>query len=269
MDASTTTYGDDYEVLLARCGVEHDAAAAEQQPDRTLFACGRLADAKRIFATRGWDVLPQGRRGQAILRWAADHAFLASPANPMRSVRNWSRKWAPWCIGAEFEDLLDYVKTSNKRWSHDDSAIVFGITVADRQSFRLRFFGACDDPTYEIRLGIKREKAAARARKHRAAHSAGRKGGRPALDLPPEEKRARRLAQEAARKRTARASAKTPSRDINNIRSVTELMRTRPTATYSTIRADAIDLTGIDLRLFGIVGIRVLSGSAVVALWGC
>jgi hypothetical protein len=42
----------------------------------------------------GWEVLPQGIRGQHILQWGADHAWLASPANPERGVRRWCRRWA-------------------------------------------------------------------------------------------------------------------------------------------------------------------------------
>src|SRR2546429_2494559 len=80
-----------------------------------IRARGRLKEAKLWFAHRGWDVLPKGRRCKAILRWGADHACLASPGQPMRSVRNWCRHWAR-LKDTELDDILEYVKTSNKRW---------------------------------------------------------------------------------------------------------------------------------------------------------
>jgi hypothetical protein len=66
--------------------------------------------------------------------------------------------------------------------------MVLEITVRDREALQLWFFGADDDPAYERRNARKREKAAARARKSRAARSTGRPRSRPALDLSPEAK---------------------------------------------------------------------------------
>jgi hypothetical protein len=60
-----------------------------------IRAIRRLSDTKTIFADRQWPVLPQGIRGQRILRWGADQAYVGCPANPERSVRRWCRKWPP------------------------------------------------------------------------------------------------------------------------------------------------------------------------------
>jgi hypothetical protein len=72
----------------------------------TMLARGRLSDARKWFAHRGWKVLPQGIRGQRILAWGACHAWLASPSNSQRSVRNWCRLWAPWLKDAELDQLV-------------------------------------------------------------------------------------------------------------------------------------------------------------------
>jgi hypothetical protein len=235
---------------------------ADDATDGVIIPRGRLKEARHWFAHRGWDVLPQGRRGRRILKWGADHAWMASPDNPKRSVRRWCRKWAPWLKPAALDNLVVATERSNKRWNPDQCAAVLEITVRVRSTLGLRFIGADDDPNYEIRLGIRKAKAAARARHFRAAHSTGRPRGRPALALSPEEKRTRRLAQEAERKRRTRASAKNASRDIKSIGSVTELMRTRSAA---IIPASAID--GIDFVGRGIIAITVMRGTAVVQAW--
>jgi hypothetical protein len=138
-----------------------------------------------VFADRQWDVLPQGIRGQRILRWGADHAYLADPANPEISVRRWCRKWAPWLKPAELDEIVAYTQTSNKRWSDDECAAVLEVNVADRLRLRLRFIGADDDPNYEIRAGLQREKDAGYSRTYRAKHRTGRPRGRPKSDRVP------------------------------------------------------------------------------------
>ena len=151
----------------------------ENLDQNVLFACGRLADARKWFEYRGWKALPKDDQLQPILKWGADHAYLACPTNPSRSVRRWCRKWAPWFTAAELGQIIAYTNSSNKRWAHDQCATVLGITVRDRQKLNLRFIGANDDPDYQVRLGIKRAKAAERSRRHRAKHSTGAKRGRP------------------------------------------------------------------------------------------
>jgi hypothetical protein len=130
-------------------------APPNKRIDKTaLRARGRLKNARRWFAHRGWDVLPQGIRGQRILRWCADQIYLANPTNPKLSVRNQCRKLAPWLTTAEMDGLLAYVATSNKRWSDDQCATVLEITVRDRQTLGVWFVGADDDPNYEQRRDI-------------------------------------------------------------------------------------------------------------------
>src|SRR6202000_3036940 len=99
-------------------------------------------------------------------------------SSPERGVRRWCRRSAR-LTDPELTEVVTYTKTSNKRWTHDQSGTVLEITVRDHSNLSLRFTGAADDPNYEIRLGIKREKAAARMRRYRAARSPGRRCGRP------------------------------------------------------------------------------------------
>lgn len=152
--------------------------------DQVMIARGRLANARKLFAHRGWDELPQNERGERILAWGADHAWVANPTNPKRSVRNWCRRWAPWLTHTELNDIVAEAMTSNKRWSGDHSAMVLEITVRDREALQLWFLGADDDPHFEHRLKLKRAKGAARARKFRAARSTGRPRGRPKREMP-------------------------------------------------------------------------------------
>jgi hypothetical protein len=191
---------------------------------KAMLARGRLSEAKKWFAHRGWEVLPQGIRGQRILGWGADQAYLASPANPNGWVRRWCRRWAPWLKEAELAELVARTvdQQHNKRWSGDECAAVLEITVRDRTAHGFRFIGADDDPTHEIRLGVKREKAAARARKFRAVHRTGAKRGRPALQLSKEDRLARSNAQAAERMKRLRALRKNASRPLIDISSVTE-----------------------------------------------
>jgi hypothetical protein len=158
----------------------HDCANQRNEIDM-LRARGRLSDAKKWFAHRGWSVLPQNDRGRSILRWGADHAWLAAETDRKRkgSVRRWCRRWAPRLSDAELDRIVADTVNSNKRWSHDQSAAVLEITVRDRQLHGFRFIGADDDPDYLIRDELKRSKAAERARRYRARKSTGAKRGRP------------------------------------------------------------------------------------------
>ncbi|NOJ43303.1 hypothetical protein [Bradyrhizobium australiense] len=203
-----------------------------------IRARGRLANAKTWFAHRGWDVLPDNERGRRILQWGADHAWLAGPANPKRSVRSWCLRWAPWLTDAELNQLVRETEARDKRWTNDQSATVLEIGVRDREALRLWFFGADDDPNYQRRQELKRAKDAARKRKSRVAHNTGRPRGRPPLDLSPEELAARKREQAAERQRRRRASRKNKSRDIIDIGSVTNLSVT-PTAKVSAERPSA------------------------------
>jgi len=181
------------------------------------MARGRLKEAKKWFAHRGWKNLPRGIRGQRILEWGADQAWLAADTDQKRerSVRNWCRCWKPRIKDTELDQLVARTVTSNKRWSHDECAIVLEVGVRDRADLGFRFIGADDDPSYEIRLAAKAEKHAARSRRYRAAHSTGAKSGRPALQLSEEERLARRRAQGAERAKRLRASRKTPCRHLS------------------------------------------------------
>jgi hypothetical protein len=182
-----------------------------------MFARGRLSDAKKVFAHRRWGVIPSGIRGRRIVQWGADHAWLAASANPKRSVRNWCRKWAPWLKDAELDLIVAETETRNKHWSHDQSAAVLEIGVTDREELKTWFLGADDDQDHEQRRAIHKAKNAARQRRYRAAHTTGRKVGRPGLVLSPEDKLSRRRAQGAERARKFRASRKNTSRDIDSL----------------------------------------------------
>jgi hypothetical protein len=183
-----------------------DAEAAHKR----MLALGRLSEAKKWFAHRGWKVLPQGIRGQRILEWGAVQAWLAAPTDQKRprSVRNWCRCWWPTLKPAELDRIVTDTVNANMRWSHDECATVLEIGVRDRQEHGFKFLGADDDPNYEIRTAVKAEKHAARSRKYRAAHSTGARRGRPALQLSEEERLARRRAQGTERKRAERERKK-------------------------------------------------------------
>ena len=222
--------------------------------DQKMIAIGRLANARKWFAHRGWDVLPDNERGQRILQWGADHAWQAGSKNPKRSVRCWCRKWAgPWLTNAELDQIVRETEEREKRWSGDQSAAVLEIGVRDREHLRLWFFGADDDPNYDHRQQLKRAKDAARKRKSRAARSTGRPRGRPSLDLSPEAKAARVREQNAARQRRRRASRKKPSRTLIDINPVTHLSVTTPNTVEGS--AGAHKRAGVEPQLIAIGGV--------------
>jgi hypothetical protein len=169
-----------------------------------MFARGRLKEARTWFAHKGRSVLPHNERGERIVQWVADHAWIGYPANPEANIRRICRPLAPWLSDSQLDDLIKATNTSTKNWSHDQCAAVLEITVADCLAQGFRFLGAADDPEYQTRQEARRVKKAASARKRRAAKSTGRKRGRPKLALTPEEMQARSNAQAAERMRKFR-----------------------------------------------------------------
>ena len=162
---------------------------------------GKGSEARMWFAYLGWEAPPQGIRGQRILSWGADHAYLASTANPKRSVRRWCRRWAAVAFRGRASRACRQHRRQQQALVRRSVAAVLEITVRNRDALCLRFIGASDDPNYELRLAAKREKDAARSRRYRAAHSTGSKRGWPALQLSEEDRLARRRAQGAERVR--------------------------------------------------------------------
>ncbi|MCK1618906.1 hypothetical protein IVA96_20155 [Bradyrhizobium sp. 159] len=216
----------------------------EDRDSKAVLARSRLADARKLFERRFWKVLPRNERGMRILRWGADHAWLAGPTNPKRSVRRWCRKWAPWLTDGELSQIVAKTEVSNKRWSNDQCAAVLEVSLRISRHLRFRFIGANDDPNYEIRYALKREDAAKRSRKYRAARSTGGKRGRPALKLSEEEKLKRQRTQDAKRARRHRASRKNASRDISNIRTRDGLKRDVESRTNKDFNGRALARVG-------------------------
>jgi hypothetical protein len=216
------TFPVDPNKLLSPVRIDPAGFGFPQEPCEPFnLARGRLANARTLFKHRGWDVLPQNERGRRILLWGADHAFMASPTNPIRSVRRWCRRWAPWLTTKQLNELAEATKTSNKRWSHDQSAAVLCVTLDDRTALKLWHLGADDDLNYDRRNAIARTKNAERSRQYRAKNRTGAKRGRP-TELTPEQRLARSNAQTAERMRRYRALRKNASRPIIDIDTVTE-----------------------------------------------
>jgi hypothetical protein len=220
---------------------------SDSEADIKMKARGRLKNLRQWMDIRGWGKeLPEGHRGDLILRWGADHAWLAAEHDwrRERSVRNWCLLRRPKITATELAELVADTAISNKRWTDDQSAAVLEIGWRDRETHRLWFIGADDDPGYENRDRVRLEKAAAHARNFRAAHSTGAKPGRPGLQLSAEEKLVRSNAQAAERMRRHRASRKNASRDMTEF-SVTG--EPRPTASVTLNPVSTLTLTTLKI----------------------
>jgi hypothetical protein len=288
------------EVLREQAGREAAEPEADTPKDNSTVvrALGMLAEASRWFSHKGWKTLPDSRRGWLIVQWGAEVAWQGNPANPERGARAWCCKWQPLLRLKQNKAKLDRIIAEAARtktlWAPDIGGATLEITVSDLVALGFRFLGACDDPNYDARNATRKAKNAACHRRRRAANSTGRKRGRPALNLSPEEKRTRRLAQEAERKRRLRASAKNASSHIESITAVTHFSVTPPSLTpwaeLNMSRAKYYRLglhkraspapmpngetgpckvshDGIDLAKFGITAIRVMRGTDVVRAW--
>jgi hypothetical protein len=158
---------------IHQCMGSHKRSAQKSTLDKTvLMARGRLKEARLEFAHRGWPVLPQGRRGQRILAWCAVQAWLAYPKNPEAAVRRICDELSPWLKDDRLVELIADTKVANKRFSHDQCAMVLEISVSDCLARGYRFLGASDDWSYEARHKAKRARNAACQRRRRAANGA-------------------------------------------------------------------------------------------------
>jgi hypothetical protein len=182
-----------------------------------LIARGRIKDAREEFTRRGWHTLPRRIRGRRILAWIACMAWDGYPSDPEAAVRRICGDLAPYLKEHELAALIESTRAANRRFSNDQCAMIIEISVIDCLDRGYRFLGAMDDEDHVERDKARRARNAACQRRRRAAKSGGRKGGRPSLDLSPEDKLARRRAQGAERARRLRASRKTPSPDKRRI----------------------------------------------------
>jgi hypothetical protein len=168
-----------------KCMGSRKRSSQKSTPDKAvLIARGRLKEARAEFARRGWDTLPQGRRGQKILAWCACMAWNGYPSDPEAAVRRICGGLAPYLKEHELDALIDSTRVTNRRFSHDQSAMVLEIPVTDCLARGRRFLGADDDPDYAVRDQAKRARNAAYQRRRRAAKSSGRPRGRPKSDVP-------------------------------------------------------------------------------------
>lgn len=165
------------------------------------------------FEIQGWKAIPRDKRRNGRLRWVADFACVAYPRDQKRAIRRECLKVAPDISDDEVDRLVDYTGTSNKWWTADMSATVWGISARARDRHHLWGFGANDDINYEWRIQRNLEKDAERKRIGRAAKRSGRPRGRPRLDMTPAEKKAHRNSQAAERMKRYRLR-KNPSAPI-------------------------------------------------------
>src|ERR1700730_13625107 len=106
------------------CGDPMDATEKQtkdaEAAHNAFMARGRLSEAKKWFAHKGWKELPQN-----VLEWGCDQAWTAAEVNNLnprqadqkrkRSVRNWCRSTAPQLAKGELDALVARTITSNKR----------------------------------------------------------------------------------------------------------------------------------------------------------
>jgi len=76
-------------------------------------------------------VLPQGIRGQRILALCACLAWDGYPSDPTAAVRRICGDLAPYLKGPELAELIAKTWATNRRFSHDQCAMVLEISVSD------------------------------------------------------------------------------------------------------------------------------------------
>src|ERR1700733_7745634 len=117
---------------IHQCMDPRKRSAQKSTPDKAvLIARGRIKHGRQSIARRGWDTLPQGRRGQRILAWFACMAWDGYPSNPEAAVRRICGGLAPYLKEAEWIDLIAKTKVANRRFNHDQCAVVLEISVID------------------------------------------------------------------------------------------------------------------------------------------
>jgi len=214
--------GDSVEGAAQESSVAENALASTPKnwTWRTVVACKRLNEFEVWASVRGWNKkgLPRRKRWD-ILRFIADHAWLAVAGDREASVRRWLFDWAPGLTEAELVELIDAAESSNWLWRSDACAELLGISASDRETHNIRFLGANDDPD----------------RSKRAAYAAARRRARRERD------RLRKAAARKAAGATPRAeslSQTKPWAAMGISRSTWERRRKRETETDASVSAD-------------------------------
>ena len=185
-----------------------------RKPDYATIARCILKDLRTWFEIKGWKAVPRDRSRDNRLCWIADQASIAYPKDPKQAVRRECLRMSPDLSEHDIAKLIAHTEGSNKHWTPDHSAMVWGIGAHDRDRYQLWGFGACDDINFEWRIRRNLEKDAERKRIGRAARSSGRGRGRPRLNMTEEERRAHDKALAAKRQQKRRMSRFNPSAAI-------------------------------------------------------
>jgi hypothetical protein len=218
-----------------------------------------------------------------ILRWLADCTWEAYPNNPEEMLRYACGVFAPWLKPAELEALVAETHMRLKNWNGDDTATVLGVTLADHDRHGFKAIGACNDDGRTVRNERRLEKEAARKRAKRAA--AGAKRGRPSSGEPWKDAGvSRRTWFRHKAEGTETGTEKASAQNLKNTSMRTGFSATKSLTPWAALgisratfyrhkaagtlpRPAQIDGIGFDPAKFGIVSIRIMSGTEVMKAW--
>ncbi len=214
----------------------------------------RGRDIVALLESRFGSALPDDDAGMDAAKLLAQH-YMRLNVDAERVTRANLRLWASWLTEKTIARLI---KDARKAKTPSAAKLGKDFRVTEQEVTAL---GLGTVTAFTVTLEGDRNR---QARRRRKAGATGKRG-RPTLGLSPEDRRAHTRAQAAERKRRSRMSRKN-SHAPSYIRGMKrdEFSVTRP---FARIRAEAIDLDGIDFAAFGIVAIRVMSGTEVVASW--
>ena len=180
-------------------------------------------------------------------------------------------KLAPWMDATERLALTGKILKKPRRYKASTLGKLLRLTEEERvllEITTIRAFDATDEDMREMKRA--RDRAAQKAK--RAANRSGRGRGRPKSEGPQPWEAAGASSKSAHyrnRKKAEVGGTKNASPPLEGDSYADDgISVPRESATAGAIiRASAIDLDPIDLKLFGIVAIKVMSGTSIISEW--
>jgi len=242
-------------------------------PRLNRIAVQRISDIEQYLACRYGRVLPEGDDAAAEDLVILLNHIAQNRVDPQAKMRGSVRCWAPWMDHDERRELVERIAKKPRRYRAKTLGRLMRVTEEEHARWGLRSIRAFTVTDADMKAKELHRERARKADKRRAdgvvsreeylaANSKSRTEPWKALNMSRPTYYRKLRAGEIPNETGPSAPL-----ERDSYRADTPVSRRVSRMPIATIRADALDLDGIDFGKFGITGIQIMRGTDVVRAW--